>query len=354
MGPRRAGPAEPRVPDDVTPADLERSVRGELRSLSNANADEVARHLVMIGRLLPDDPDEAYAHAMAAQRRAGRVAVVREIVGVAAYHAGRWAEALSELRAARRMSGSSHVLPLMADAERGLGRPERALDLAASPEAQTLATAEKVEMAIVVSGARRDLGQRDAAVVALQIPQLTAAGPIQPYTVRLWYAYAEALLDVGRREEALHWFARAAAVDHDGVTDADERLAELEGVDIVDLEELSNAPGDLASDDLANDDTNDDNTNDDNENRDSRSDRVNVDTQGSAKAQHGRQTHKTQTQTGDSHPEGGQPEGGPTEDTSPGNTGVVAGAQPRIPGVAFSDTTDAAVEGTGDTSAADV
>lgn len=223
----------------MTAADLERSVRGELRSLSKANADEVARHLVMIGRLLPDHPDEAYAHAMAAQRRAGRVAVVREIVGVAAYHAGRWAEALSELRAARRMSGSSHVLPLMADAERGLGRPERALDLAASPEAKTLGTAEKVEMAIVVSGARRDLGQRDAAVVALQIPQLMASGPTQPYTARLWYAYADALLDVGRRDEALHWFARAAAVDHEGMTDADERLAELQGLHIVDLEDDS-------------------------------------------------------------------------------------------------------------------
>lgn len=221
----------------MTPADLERSVRGELRSLSKANADEVARHLVMIGRLLPHDPDEAYAHAMAAQRRAGRVAVVREIVGVAAYHAGRWAEALSELRAARRMSGSSHVLPLMADAERGLGRPERALDLAASPEAQTLGVAEKVEMAIVVSGARRDLGQRDAAVVALQIPQLTASGPAQPYTARLWYAYAQALLDVGRVDEALHWFARAAGADPDGMTDADERLAELQGLHIVDLED---------------------------------------------------------------------------------------------------------------------
>ncbi len=233
------------MPEDVTPADLDRAVRGELRSLSKANADEVARHLVMIGRLLPDHPDQAYAHAMAAQRRAGRVAVVREIVGVAAYHAGRWSEALSELRAARRMSGSSHVLPLMADAERGLGRPERALDLAASPEAQSLGTTERVEMAIVVSGARRDLGQREAAVLALQIPQLTASGPVQRYTPRLWYAYADALLDVGRRDEALHWFARAAAADHDGLTDADERLAELQGLEIVDLEDADAADADL-------------------------------------------------------------------------------------------------------------
>jgi tetratricopeptide (TPR) repeat protein len=227
------------VPDDVTPRDLDRSVRAELRSLSKANADEVARHLVMIGRLLPDDPEAAYAHAMAAQRRAGRVAVVREVVGVAAYHAGRWAEALSELRAARRMSGSSHMLPLMADAERGLGRPERALELAASPEAASLAVPEQVEMAIVVSGARRDLGQPDAAVLALQIPQL-ASSTVQPYTPRLWYAYADALLDAGRRDEAATWFARAADADPDGSTEAGERLAELQGLQFVDLEEDDN------------------------------------------------------------------------------------------------------------------
>jgi tetratricopeptide (TPR) repeat protein len=241
LGPRRTGPAEPRVPDDVTAGDLDRSVRAELRSLSKANADEVARHLVMVGRLLPDDPESAYAHAMAAQRRAGRVAVVREIVGVAAYHTGRWAEALSELRAARRMSGSPHLLPLMADAERGLGRPERALELAASAEAATLAVPERVEMAIVVSGARRDLGQPQAAVLALQIPQLSST-TVQGYTPRLWYAYADALLGAGRRDEAVTWFARAADADPDGMTEADERLAELQGVQIVDLEDDS--PGD--------------------------------------------------------------------------------------------------------------
>lgn len=234
MGPRRDAPAEPPVPPDVTGAELDRSVRAELRSLSKANAEVVGRHLVMIGRLLHDDPQTAYAHAMAAQRRAGRIAAVREAVGVAAYHAGLWAEALSELRAARRMNGSSHLLALMADAERGLGRPERALELAASPEARGLATAERIELALVVSGARRDLGQLDAAVLALQVPELTATAT-HAFTPRLRYGYAEALLAAGREEEAVRWFALAAETDHDGVTDADERLAELTGLQIIDL-----------------------------------------------------------------------------------------------------------------------
>ena len=234
MGPRRAAPREPVVPDDVTGAELERAVRAELRSLSKANAEMVARHLVMIGRLLREDPETAYAHAMAAQRRAGRIAVVREAVGLAAYSAGLWSEALAELRAARRMSGSVHLLPLMADAERGLGRPERALELASSPDARDLATAERVELALVVSGARRDLGQPDAAVLALQIPELTAK-QTHAFTPRLRYGYAEALLAAGRSDEALEWFAAAAATDDDGLTDADERLAELQGVHFEDL-----------------------------------------------------------------------------------------------------------------------
>jgi tetratricopeptide (TPR) repeat protein len=241
LGPRREGPAEPTIPDDVTGAELERPVRAQLRTLSKANAEVVARHLVMTARLMPENPQLAYAHAMAAQRRAGRVAVVREAVGVAAYHAGLWAEALSELRAARRMSGSSHQLPLMADAERGLGRPERALELALSPEAASLSTAERVEMAIVVSGARRDLGQADAAVLALQIPELTAAAT-HAFTPRLRYAYADALLQAGRREEALSWFAQAAGSDQDGETDAEDRLAELQGLVITDLAEDEPGP----------------------------------------------------------------------------------------------------------------
>jgi len=220
----------------VTAAELDRPVRAQLRTLSKANAEVVARHLVMTARLLPEDPQAAYAHAMAAQRRAGRVAVVREAVGVAAYHAGLWAEALSELRAARRMSGSSHQLPLMADAERGLGRPERTLELAASPEAESLSAAERVELAIVVSGARRDLGQPEAAVLALQIPELAAAAT-HAFTPRLRYAYADALLDAGRRDEALQWFARAADTDQDGETDAEERLADLQGIVLTDLDD---------------------------------------------------------------------------------------------------------------------
>ncbi|WP_233510210.1 ICP22 family protein [Actinomadura craniellae] len=197
----------------------------------------MARHLVMAGQLLDEDPAAALAHARAARRLGSRVGVVREASGLAAYHAGEWADALAELRAARRLRGQDDAyLPVMADCERGLGRPERALDLARSPGVERLDQAERVELRIVESGARRDLGQYDAAVVTLQLPELRDRR-LRPWSARLFYAYADALTEAGRADEAVDWFARAAAADRDGETDAAERYAELEGLEIIDVEE---------------------------------------------------------------------------------------------------------------------
>ncbi len=160
----------------------------------------------------------------------------REALGVTAYVTGRWPQARSELRAARRISGSDEFLPMIADCERGLGKPERALEIAGSPEAARLDKAGKVELRIVASGARRDLGQFDAAVLTLQCPELRDAG--KPWSARLRYAYADALLAAGRRDEAADWFGRAAESDPDGETDAVERLDELGGTVFTDVELL--------------------------------------------------------------------------------------------------------------------
>src|SRR3712207_9360428 len=88
-----------------------------------------AGHLVVAGTLVDDQPEEALAHARAARDRASRIAIVREAVGVAAYHAGDYAEAARELRAYRRMSGDPGYRAVLADCERALGRPEVALRL---------------------------------------------------------------------------------------------------------------------------------------------------------------------------------------------------------------------------------
>ncbi|WP_329215921.1 tetratricopeptide repeat protein [Streptomyces sp. NBC_01485] len=208
-------------------------MRQELMSLPKTLADDVARNLVMVARLIDEDPEQAYAYSKVALRLASRVAAVREAGGFAAYANQKYSEALAEFRAARRMSGGVELWPVMADCERGLGRPEKALDMAGAPEVNKLDKAGQVEMRLVAAGARRDLGQLDAAIVTLQSPEL-AANSVQPWTARLRYAYADALLAAGREGEAREWFAKAIESDKDGSTDASDRLAELDGVDFVD------------------------------------------------------------------------------------------------------------------------
>ncbi|MBM7497130.1 MULTISPECIES: hypothetical protein [Oerskovia] len=181
-------------------SDLDRDVRGRLRTLSKENATVVGRHLVMAGKLIDTDPELAYEHAQAAVRRAGRVDVVREAAGLTAYQTGRYAEALRELRTVRRLNGSSEHLPIMADCERGLERPERAIALAASEEASTLDATGRTELALVVSGARVDLGEFEAALAVLdQIPAADATGDL---ALRVLQAKASVLEAAGRTEEA--------------------------------------------------------------------------------------------------------------------------------------------------------
>ncbi len=230
----------------MQPHELDRDVRKELLSLSRETADLVARHLVMAGRLMDDDPLAALPHARAARALAGRIGAVREAAGLVAYASGEWSESLSELRAARRITGAPDHLPVMADCERALGRPERALLVAEDPQVSGLSPAARVEMLIVVSGARRDLGQADAAVVTLQVSALDAR-PLRPWTARLRYAYADALLEAGREDEARDWFARTVDADDDGQTDAEERLLALDGIVVEDLLEGTHHDGDTES-----------------------------------------------------------------------------------------------------------
>lgn len=186
--------------------------RAQIRNLEERSALWVAKHLVMAGRLLDLDPELAFQHALAASRRGGRLAAVREAVGLTAYRAGHYGEALREFRTFRRISGSNVHLPVMADCERGLGRPDRALDLARSEEAESLDAAGKAELAMVVSGARSDLGQLDAAVAALEIPQLDLHRAFS-FSPRLFRAYAAALDAVGRTGESEKWRRQARVAE---------------------------------------------------------------------------------------------------------------------------------------------
>ena len=216
----------PSIPASIEAKQLAPEIRAELFTLDKATADTVARHLVAAGELIDEDPEAALAHAQAARTRSGRIAAIREAVGIAAYHCGDWAQALAEFRAARRMGSKSQLLPLIADCERGVGRPERAVELARSPEAAALTGDDADEMRIVAAGARADMGHLEQALAVLASP---APDPSRTGSTaaRLFYAYAEALLALDRGPEALQWFIHAAAADVDGVTDAEERVSEL-------------------------------------------------------------------------------------------------------------------------------
>ncbi|MQS39206.1 tetratricopeptide repeat protein [Streptomyces katsurahamanus] len=220
-------------------------MRQELQSLPKGLAEDVSKNLVMVARLIDEEPEEAYGYSKVALRLASRVAAVREAAGFAAYATQRYTEALAEFRAARRMTGSVELWPVMADCERGLGRPERALAMAGEPEVQKLDKAGQVEMRLVAAGARRDMDQIDAAIVTLQSPEL-ASSSVQPWTARLRYAYADALLAAGREDEAREWFAKTLESDKDGATDASDRLAELDGVEFVDAIDVASVEDDGA------------------------------------------------------------------------------------------------------------
>ncbi|HEV2086871.1 MAG TPA: hypothetical protein VGR21_01035, partial [Cryptosporangiaceae bacterium] len=229
------------------PRELDREARAELRSLPKGAADTVARHLVAAGRLLDTDPRTALEHALAARVLAGRIAAVREAVGLAAYHSGEWQTAIIELRALRRLSGADEYLPVLADCERALGRPEKALEIAAAADTRRLAVETRMELLIVAAGARRDLGQAAAAVLTLQVPELRSASA-EPWVARLRYAYADALAAQGRVEEAREWFVAAAEADHDEVTGADERLLELDGVVLSGIDQDESEPDEAEPD----------------------------------------------------------------------------------------------------------
>ena len=220
----------PPIDEAITGQELDRSVAQSLRGLPEKLAARVARHLVAAGQLMESDPKTAYQHTLAARGRAARIAVVREACGEAAYAAGEFAEALSELRAAKRLNGSQDYIAVMADCERALGRPDRALTLAHNPAVANLEPDLKAEVTIVEAGARRDLGELDAALRTLENAPLRSKSRAD-WVVRLRYAYADTLLAAGRREDAVEWFHRTVAIDSEEITDAADRVAALETED---------------------------------------------------------------------------------------------------------------------------
>ena len=236
---RAARHPAPPIPDDVTPRDLNPAARNELKTLSKENAEKVARHLAMAAALIDDDPALAHEHALAAVRSAGRIAVVRETAAITAYSIGDYALALRELRTFRRISGRDDQIALMVDSERGVGRPDRALELGRSVDRSTLPPAVRVELAIAMSGARLDLGQTERALLELDIPELDPDRAYE-WSPALFSARAAVLEELGRSEEAEEW-QRRAVVAAEAIDDA-SGLADSETIFIEEIEEEVEEP----------------------------------------------------------------------------------------------------------------
>lgn len=200
--PQRNRVPEPELPEDVSARDLESPARMALRAFSRLNAENIARHLVMTQRLLDTDPEVAYAHARYAASHAGRIAIVREAAGIAAYVAGLYSEALRELRAARRLSGMDTMYRAMeVDCERALGRPDAALRSAQNALQLDLEDDERAELAIVVTGIYHDQGNDELALITIE-DAIRKAPKDTEILRRLHSVRADRLEDLGRVREA--------------------------------------------------------------------------------------------------------------------------------------------------------
>lgn len=225
---------DPPLPEDL-PLDLRelpRGMKAELRGLPPEIADKVGLRLMAAGLLLEADPAAAYEQVKVARRIAARLPIVRAATAETAYAAGDYRAALTDYRALRRMSGGDEYLPVMADCERALGKPEEALRLAQEANAANLDPASAVEMVMVEAGARADLGQHAEALRLLErhIRDSQRQRLNDTSKARLRYAYADLLAAQDQPNQAREWFLAAAQLDREGVTGADERVAELDGV----------------------------------------------------------------------------------------------------------------------------
>jgi len=198
----------PMIPEEITENDLDLLVRVQMKTLSPENAERVARHLAMVNLLIDEDPELAHQHAIAAADRAGRIGIVRETLALTAYTVGDFALALRELQAYRRISGKDDQLPIMVDCERGLGRPDKALELGRSVPREKLDVGVRVNLAIAMSGARLDKAQFDLALSELEIPELNPAS-VFDYSPHLFRAYAHTLEILGRVDESAKWHVLA-------------------------------------------------------------------------------------------------------------------------------------------------
>ena len=196
--------AEPELEPQFSGTNLDRAVIRDISTLNEDNKIVVGKHLESAAFFADEDPERALQHALAAKRRASRLAVVRETVGIMAYVTEDFALALAELRTAARISGSNDQIALIIDCLRALNRAEEGLKIARDLDRASLPREARIDLAIVLSGIRLDRGETDRAYAELQIAELDPTNATIE-SVGLFDANAEVLEELGRTEEAAKW-----------------------------------------------------------------------------------------------------------------------------------------------------
>ena len=160
-------PDEPVMPKGLEWSMLSSDEKERLRGLAKEHAENTGLHILAAYTLIDDDPKAAMEHAKWVARQASRIDFARETLAFAAYRTGDYKLALREFRTAFRMNGFADYLPFMADCERGLGNPKKAIELALSDDAKLLRGEPKAEMFLVYAGALGDLEQWDKAIAVV-------------------------------------------------------------------------------------------------------------------------------------------------------------------------------------------
>ena len=157
-------PGEPKMPKGMTWSMLSSDERERLRGLSKEHAENIGLHILAAYTLIETDEQAALEHAKWVARQASRVDIARETLAFIAYRCGDYKLALREFRTAYRMNGYPDYLPFIADCERGVGNPKKAIELAVSDDAKLLRGDAKAEMFLVYAGALGDLERWDKAI----------------------------------------------------------------------------------------------------------------------------------------------------------------------------------------------
>lgn len=163
--------------------------------------------------------------ALEAKSLAPRSGAVREVLGMALYRAARYREALQELQAYRRITGRADQDHLIADCQRAVGSPAKAVETARGVLRARLPEEVRAEAAVVGASALADLGRFTEALGLLRSLR-GADRSSRPHHLRVWYVMGDILERSGRPEEAREAFARVVRHDPEAF-DTAERLARL-------------------------------------------------------------------------------------------------------------------------------